>query len=141
MKDLIKAKEILLSGKYTCVLCKENEIFTSEFRGVKPLVKWYAEKTELEGFSAADKVVGKATAFLYALLGVKRVFAKVISLPAKEVLENHGIEVSFNTLVPNIINRAGDGICPFELAVQDVDNAKESYKIIRLKMEEMGISI
>ena len=141
MKDLIKAKEILLSGKYTCVLCKENEIFTSEFRGVKPLVKWYAEKTELEGFSAADKVVGKATAFLYALLGVKRVFAKVISLPAKEVLENHGIEVSFNTLVPNIINRAGDGVCPFELAVQDVDNAKESYKIIRLKMEEMGISI
>lgn len=141
MKDLIKAKEILLSGKYTCVLCKENEIFTSEFRGVKPLVKWYAEKTELEGFSAADKVVGKATAFLYALLGVKRVFAKVISLPAKEVLENHGIEVSFNTLVPNIINRAGDGICPFELAVQDVYDSNESYKIICLKMEEMGISI
>ena len=141
MKDLIKAKEILLSGKYTCVLCKENEIFTSEFRGVKPLVKWYAEKTELEGFSAADKVVGKATAFLYALLGVKRVFAKVISLPAKEVLENHGIEVSFNTLVPNIINRAGDGICPFELAVKNATDETEAYKVIRLKMEEMGISI
>ena len=141
MKDLIKAKEILLSKGYTCVICKENEIFTSEFRGVKPLVKWYAEKTELEGFSAADKVVGKATAFLYVLLGVKRVFAKVISLPAKEVLEGYGIDVTFDTLVPNIINRAGDGVCPFELAVQDVDNAKESYKIIRLKMEEMGISI
>ena len=141
MKDLIKAKEILLSGNYTCVICKENEIFTSEFRGVKPLIKWYTEKTELEGFSAADKVVGKATAYLYVLLGVKRVFAKVISLPAKEVLENHGIEVSFNTLVPNIINRAGDGICPFELAVQDSNDAKEAYKIIRLKMEEMGISL
>ncbi len=141
MKDLIKAKEILLYGNYTCVLCKANEIFTSEFRGVKPLVKWYAEKTELEGFSAADKVVGKATAFLYALLGVKRVFAKVISVPAKDVLESYGIEVEFNTLVPNIINRAGDGICPFELAVQDVDDANESYKIIRLKMEGMGISI
>ena len=141
MKDLIKAKEILFSGNYTCVLCKENEVFTSEFRGVKPLVKWYAERADFKGFSAADKVVGKATAFLYALLGVKRVFAKVISLPAKEVLEGYGIDVTFDTLVPNIINRAGDGICPFELAVQDVDNAKESYEIIRLKMEEMGISI
>ncbi len=141
MKDLIKAKEILLSGKYTCVICKGNEIFTSEFRGVKPLVKWYAENTELEGFSAADKVVGKATAYLYALLGVKRVFAKVISLPAKEVLENHQIAVEFETLVPNIINRAGDGICPFELAVQDTDDAEEAYKIISFKMEEMGISI
>ena len=141
MKDLIKAKEILLSKGYTCVICKENEIFTSEFRGVKPLVKWYAEKTELEGFSAADKVVGKATAFLYVLLGVKRVFAKVISLPAKEVLEGYGIYTEYENLVPNIINRAGDGICPFELAVQDVDDTNESYKIIRLKMEEMGISI
>lgn len=141
MKDLIKAKEILISENHTCVLCKENAVFTSDLRGVKPLVKWYLEKTELEGFSAADKVVGKATAFLYVLLGVKRVFAKVISLPAKEVLENHGIEVSFNTLVPNIINRAGNGICPFELVVQDVDDETEAYKIIRLKMEEMGISI
>ena len=141
MKDLIKAKEILLSSNYTCVLCKENEVFISEFRGVKPLVKWYAEKSDFKGFSAADKVVGKATAFLYALLGVKRVFAKVISLPAKEVLENHQIAVEFETLVPNIINRAGDGICPFELAVQDTDDAEEAYKIISFKMEEMGISI
>ena len=104
MDNLQKARDLLDSGNYTCVLCKANEIFTSEFRGVKPLVKWYAEKTELEGFSAADKVVGKATAFLYVLLGVKRVFAKVISLPAKEVLEGYGIDVTFDTLVPNIIN-------------------------------------
>lgn len=141
MKDLIKAKEILIFENHTCVLCKENAVFTSDLRGVKPLVKWYAEKTELEGFSAADKVVGKATAYLYVLLGVKRVFAKVISLPAKDVLERYGIEVEFDTLVPNIINRAGDGVCPFELAVQDTNDAKEAYKIIRLKMEEMGISL
>lgn len=141
MKDLIKAKEILLSGKYTCVLCKENEVFTSEFRGVKPLVKWYTEKTELEDFSAADKVVGKATAFLYVLLGVKRVFAKVISLPAKDVLEGYGIYTEYENLVPNIINRSGDGICPFELAVENATDETEAYKVIRLKMEEMGISI
>ena len=141
MKDLIKAKEILLSGNYTCVLCKENEVFTSEFRGVKPLVKWYAEKSNFKGFSAADKVVGKATAFLYALLGVKRVFAKVISLPAKEVLESYDIYTEYENLVPNIINRAGDGICPFEMVVENVTDEREAYKTICLKMEEMGISI
>ena len=97
--DLKKAKETLIQKEYTCVVCKGDELYTSIFRGVKPLVKWVAEGKDFTGFSAADKVIGKATAFLYVLLNVKAVYAVVISHSALEVLQEAGIEVEYGMLV------------------------------------------
>ncbi len=141
MNDLNQAKELLESNGYTCVLCKGKETYTSQLRGVKPLVAWYAFKTNLNGFSAADKVVGKATAFLYVLHGVCAVYAKVISQSALAVLQENGIAVEYGNLAEYIINRQGDGICPFEGAVMELSDPKEAYKTILLKMEEMHIDL
>ncbi len=139
MSDLITAKEMLAAGKYTCVLCKSDRIYTSVFRGVKPLVKWYSDGYNFKDFSAADRVVGKATAFLYCLLGVKAVYAGVISKSALSVLQNAEIKVQYATLAENIINRSGDGICPFEAAVTNIDDMLEAYEAIKIKMAEMNI--
>lgn len=137
MKDFKKAKETLFSGGYTCVLCREEEIHTTMLRGVKPLIAWCESKQNFSGYSAADKVVGKATAFLYVLLGVKAVYAGVISRAALQVLSAHSIETEYDELVDNIINRQGDGICPFESAVLDIDDPTIAYNAIRNKMKEM----
>lgn len=140
MNDLLKAKELLLSSDYTCVLYKENDFHTSMQRGVKPIVQMYEGDTDFHNYSAADKVVGKATAFLYSLLGVKAVYAHVISKSALEVLRAENIHVEYGTLVDYIINRRGDDICPFESAVLEVNNSQEAYKVIRNKMKEMNIN-
>lgn len=141
MTDLRIAKERLLSGTDTCVLCRGQQVFTSQFRGVKPLVAWYASDMDFSGFSAADKVVGKATAFLYVLLEVRAVYAGVISRSALEVLSCHGITAEYGCLVENIINRQGDGICPFEEAVLNIRNAEEAYGAVRAKMEQLNIRL
>ena len=73
MTDLKKARLALSSGEFTCVICKNERIYTSKDRGVKPLVELYEAKTDLIGFSAADKVVGKGAAYLYVLLNVSAV--------------------------------------------------------------------
>ena len=65
------AKELLESGGYTCVITDGDRVLTSTLRGVKPLVQFLESGRDLTGFSAADKVVGRATAYLYVLLGVK----------------------------------------------------------------------
>ena len=62
--DLTKAINTLNSGEYTCVLCKEDTIYTSTERSVQPLLDWLDSDINLHGFSVADKVVGKAVAFL-----------------------------------------------------------------------------
>ncbi len=141
MTDLENAKQLLLEKDFTCVLCRDQDIRTSRFRGVKPLVSWYAGQEDAAGFCAADKVVGKATAFLYVLLGAKAVYAGVISHSALQVLTDHHIAAEYDLLVENIINRKGDGICPFEEAVLDIQEPQEAYAAIRRKMEALNISL
>lgn len=141
MRDLDVAKTLLRDGGYTCVLCCGEAVITSKERGVKPLVKWLIEKKDLRGFFAADKVVGRATAFLYVLLGVKAVYARVISAPAIDVFEEYGVFVEFDTLVDNIINRSGTGPCPFEAEVIGVTEAKAAYSLILKKLSDLQIPL
>lgn len=140
MNDLKKAKEKLQTSEYTCVLCCDSQVLTTTLRGVKPLVSWYKSGQDFDGYSAADKVVGRATAFLYVLLNVRAVFAKVISKSALDVLRESNIEVEYDQLVDNIINRQGDGICPFEAAVLNIDNPLAAYNAIIKKMRELNIA-
>ncbi len=137
MLDLENAKNILSTGDYTCVVCRGEVVHTATDRGVKPLLTWLDEGLDLQGFSAADRVVGRATAFLYCLLGVKAVYARVMSHPAAQVLTAQGIAVSAETYVEGIINRRGDGPCPFEAAVLDISDLQEALAAIRSKMAQM----
>jgi len=138
-QDLEKAKNILRQELYTCVLCRGDAVYTSTFRGVKPLVQWLRSEMDFSGFCAADKVIGRATAFLYLLLGIPQVYAQVISRPALGVFQVHGIHVEYGQLVYNIINRRGDGLCPFEAAVLEIQDPQQAYASILHKMDEMNI--
>ena len=138
---LTKAKAILESGDYTCVLTDGTTVYTSTLRGVKPLVQFVESGSIPSGLFAADKVVGKATAYLYVLLRVREVYAQIISEPAVEVLQAHEIPVRYGKKVSNIINRKGDGICPFEAAVMEITEPVMAYDAILHKMQEMKITI
>ncbi|MBE6548563.1 MAG: DUF1893 domain-containing protein [Ruminococcaceae bacterium] len=137
--DLIKAKELLVNYGYTCVLCCGDKTKTSSLRGVKPLVDFYNCGDDFDGWSAADKVVGKATAYLYVLLGIKQIYAGIISKEAYSVLTGAGICVEYGERVEYIINRRGDGMCPFENAVMNAAGPREAYGIIVDKMKEMNL--
>ncbi len=133
--DLIKAIEVLKNGEYTCVLCKEDVVYTGKERGVKPLLDWTESDIDFKGFSAADKVVGNAAAFLYVILGVKEVYAQVMSEPAASTLIKNGIDVHYDVSVKNIINRSGTGICPMEETVNDISSPQEALNAIKLKLK------
>lgn len=135
--DFTKARSILESGNYTCVLCHGDAVLTATERGVKPLLNWLESGQDLKGWSAADRVVGRATAFLYCLLDVKEVYARVMSHPAAEVLKAGGITAEAGQLVDGIINRRGTGPCPFEAAVLDIQDPSEALNAIRRKMEQL----
>lgn len=130
--DLAQAKELLLQGAYTCVLCRAGEVFTSTLRGVSPLLEWIDGDVNLQGFCAADKAVGKAAALLFAYAGVAAVYATVMSQPAMAVLTRFGIPYSYQTGTERIINRAGTGQCPMELAVAGIDDPAEGLAAIRI---------
>lgn len=137
-ENTLKARRILQSGGYTCVLCKGDAVFTDMRRGVRPLLERIDSPTGWQGYSAADKVVGKAAAFLYHLLGVESVYAQVISQPAAAVLVRFGIDVTYDTLVSAIANRDGTGYCPMETAVWDIDDPAQALDAVRLTLSKLS---
>ena len=129
--DLQNARQLLDAENYTCVLCREDTTYTSTQRGVAPLLNWLDSQTDLRGFSAADRVVGKATAYLYCLLGVSCVFARVMSRPATQVFADYGIPARWATLVDAIENRQKNGPCPMEYATRNSTTPEEALAAVR----------
>lgn len=136
-KDLQQARYLLDTHNYTCVLCRNSAVYTSDRRGVAPLLGWLNEGADLRSFAAADRVVGKATAFLYCLLGVKSVYARVMSRPAQQVLSQHNIPASYDTLVDAIENRAKTGPCPMEQATRNSATPEEALAAIRETLKRL----
>ena len=129
-KCIDKARQRLIDGGYTCVVLIDGFEYTSYDRGVKPLVSLLQGDRSFMGAFAADKCVGAGAAHLYVLLGVRAVWANVISEAAIKVLKNNGIEIYYDKSVPYIINRKGDGMCPIESAVAGAKSSAEAYDLI-----------
>lgn len=137
MTDIERAKALLTEGGYTVVLCHGDATHIDTRRGVAPLLALLDRGEDVSGFAAADKVVGKAAAFLYLRLGVAAVHAAVISTPAYDLLTAHGIDTTYDTLVPAIRNRAGDGFCPMETVTLPLTDPVEAEAAIRQRLAEL----
>ncbi|MBQ3419319.1 MAG: DUF1893 domain-containing protein [Erysipelotrichaceae bacterium] len=136
MNNIEKAKE-LLKDDLTCVLVKDDIVYTSKARGIAPVLNYLNEKVDLNSFSVADRIVGKAAAFLFVNAGIKEVYTEVLSVKGKEILEKYNIPYEYKTLVDKIINRTGDDICPMEKTVQDVDDPKIAYELLDAKIKSL----
>ena len=134
--DFQRAKELLTDGAFTCVVISGDYLFTSTERGVKPLLE-LLEGQSVEGGVAADKVVGKAAAFLYVLLGIKILYANIISELALDVLKKHQIEVFYANIVPMIRNRTDTGYCPMEQATCGIEDPKEALDAIKATLKSL----
>lgn len=135
MNELKRAKALLREGNYTCVFVIKERVFTSNERGIKPLLSVLNADMGVSNAYVADKVVGKAAAFLYELMRIKALYVQIISEPALEVLKRAGIYVEYETLVPSIKNRANTGQCPMESAVWLLTDAQEARKILENKVK------
>ena len=129
--SLEQAKSLLLSSASTIAVVSNGEVFTSQERGVKPLLHLLTEKKGfLKGASVADKVIGKAAALLMVLGEIKEVHTLIISEPAVKVFEKYNIACFYDKKVNRIINRTGDGLCPMETLCIDVEESTEALKRI-----------
>lgn len=139
MTDLERAKELLSGGGCTCVLIRGQTSYISEERGIAPLASFADSfgKGGLSGFAAADKIVGRAAALIYAYLGISELYAEVLSSGAEETLKQNGICFECGIRTENIVNRRGDGICPMESAVADIKDPVTALERLREKLRQI----
>lgn len=132
-RNLDRARELL--ENCTVAIVGESGEYTSCDRGVKALLSLQSDNT-LNGASVADKIVGKAAAFLLVRGRVSEVYAEVISASGAEVLKAHNIPFKFGKLTDCIVNRAGTGMCPMEEAVKDICDPDEAYFALSEKVRK-----
>ncbi len=135
MNDLTKAKESL--NGHSLVLTKGNSLLLSDKRGISPVIDFIKSGADLNGYSAADVVVGKAAALMFVKAGIKEVYAKTLSKAAQAVLEENEIPYSYETLAERIINRDGTDICPMEKALLNTSDPDEAYEILIATLERL----
>lgn len=138
ISDIEKAKVYMKENNYSLVLANNDKVFSSHDKGVKPLLNIYDLGLDFSEYSAADKVVGSAAAFMYLLLNIKKIYAKVISKKALSLLQNAGVEIEYETLTDKIQNRKKTDLCPMEKALQNTKDKDEAYKIIIKTLETLG---
>lgn len=135
MTDLDRARAALPG--HTLALCRGGEVVTSDLRGVMPMLGFLREGRDLSGFCAADRVVGRAAAMLFAKAGVRTVFAEVMSDGAVALLAAHGIDASCDVRTAAIENRQKTGLCPMESAVAGIEDIDAGIAAIRRRAEEL----
>lgn len=137
MNNIQTAKTLFKEGDYTCVLVNGEDVVTSTEDGIKPLVGYLDDDKDYSGYSAADKVVGRAAAFLYVKLNVKGVWAKTMSREGRDILDTFGISTFYEELTPKIMNRVGDDICPMDKALVGVVDPDPAAEILKEKVASM----
>ncbi len=113
----------------TCTVIKENKVYQSELKGIRPLMNWLTQQPEvLKDSYVIDKVVGKASALLLIYGGVSRIHGKTMSKTAEEILKHYQVEYSYDELVDYIINNDGTDMCPMEKKVINTDSPEEAFQ-------------
>lgn len=134
MIDFLKAKKLLIDD-IILALVKDDQVITSEKRGISFLLSLACEN-KYQGYSAADKIVGKAAAFLYVIMQVENVYGETITKRAVEILRQANINVEYKILTENIINRTNTGLCPMELIVLNIEDKEEAFMALKKKINE-----
>lgn len=131
MDSLQSAINLIKEETATCVVMKDHKIIkTISGQGIAPVIDLYEQGVLKDAF-VADKIIGKAAAMIMVLGGVKEVYGKVMSRAGKEYLESRGVKVSNGQCIDMISNRAGNGICPMERTVMEIEEPAEALTALK----------
>lgn len=135
-----EASQMIRDGKAECVLVRDNRIlYVERGRGVSPLLNVYDHhRAEMEGAVVVDKVIGRAAACIAICGKVKHVHGEIMSEDAVEFLKENGITAGSTLLVPRILNRKRDGLCPLEKSVEGIRDPEKALTALRAKIEELS---
>lgn len=125
-------------GNHSCVIGKGEEVRVYSKRGVMDLYE-LAESGDnfTQGALLADKIIGKGAAALAIQCGVSQIRTHIICTPAKKMLEEHGVKVTFEQEVEFIENRAKTDWCPLEKRVKECSTPNECMPVIRQFIQDL----
>ena len=135
---IIEMKKRLCINDYSLLAIKDDFEYYSFESGIKPvMLPMRKDKNFFKDCLVVDKTIGKASASLLVLSGVKEIYALLMSKSAEEVLKKYNIPYHYDKLVDYIVNNTGDDMCPMEKTVKDIDDLEESFIALDEKLRSL----
>jgi len=129
-----------LSDRNLLILKDGQPLLESRKEGMRPLLAALRclGRTGLRRTVVMDKIVGKAAALLMAYFQPKEVYCGTLSQRAEVIFKRYGLAYKATRVVPEILCRTEDDLCPFEKAVLDVETPVDCYNTLMLMVLGFG---
>ncbi len=133
MTDVELARQALQRNALAFALVKDGVILrTGKREGIGELLEAVdALGDGIRDASLADKIVGKAVAMIARAAGLRAVYATLASHAAVAALAQDRIPLTYEGLVPLILNKRNDGPCPMERLTLPLANPLEAVSALR----------
>jgi hypothetical protein len=137
LKDITCASDFLHSHSDSIVAVRNQTVIgTKQGDGIRPFLELMNDmKDQLSECVIGDRILGKASALLCCYVHARGMYAPQGTKTAIAALVVHGIPAQVDSMVPHIMNRTGDGLCPFERLLESVDDPSEAYRLITEKLD------
>lgn len=130
MTNLEVVKERLYSTNASLVVQYANgevkEYYQNRIKDIKEILQ--NDKQALQGATIADKVIGKVASSILTVVGVKEIYADVMSKYAIPVLEENSVRYEYKNLVEYVQNNDKTGMCPMESKYREETDIDKIYK-------------
>ena len=142
-QDTVTAAKLLYERQASFVLCKGKTTVIETEAELGPLFSVLKKGENFSGFCAADKIVGKAAAFLYVRLGVQEVYAPIMSDAGIYTLARHGIYPICERSVVDIMNQDGTNLYPIEKLVEELCDVNQAVSVLEqyFRQEKSRIAV
>lgn len=132
-RDTTTAIKLLRERKAAFVLCKGDTIVSSNEDGITPLLALIEDGNNYEGFCAAGMIVGKAIAFLYVKLGIKEVYASIMSEEGIYTLARYGIYPICERSISDILRHDDADVQQVEKLVSDIQDVEAAVTALAMQ--------
>ena len=136
VRDLKLAREVLSTTDCSIVVVSYGKIWKKKKgEGIKSILEVFEEMGEdIHRSVIGDRILGRASALLCRYVKAQGVYSPQGTKTGIALLIMGGVPCQVDELIPLIINRNGNGLCPFEEMLKDVDSPDEAYKILKEKV-------
>ena len=132
-----QAKKMIEEGVAACVAIRHGRIIgAAAGRGVGPVLQLY-EQGQLTGSFLVDKVIGKAAAMVMTRGGFAGCHGIIVSKAALQWLQQNHVAVTYDHLTDYIVNRTGDGMCPMEQTVLNLQEDTQVISVLQQKLAQL----
>ena len=130
MDELCLFNQFLVSNNTLWVYNGERLLFTSNRRGLQPLLEYIDKFVPFQDeIKIFDKIMGSAAALLSVKASCKKVYSPLGSELAIKTLRYYNIPYHIDSIIPYIQNHEGKDMCPMEKLSLN-KSPEEFYQII-----------